>query len=267
LAQPKTHQENQLMFERGWTFHIGLLLGVALLIAMPSRAEVTYTDLASWSAAVTGTIDSVTIPEPAGPPPDCVTDVDCFFGTGSASVTYSGVLFSQSGALSPGNNFFNVGTGFSGGPPVLSSQSPPPPPNSVANILISLPTFTDALALNYDTFNGSPVTFTLSNGDVIHQGSSATGYSASDFFGVTSTPFDSVLVTATNDVLNLNNVSYVTPVPEPGDQALVAISLLGLIYLVGRRRGGLGVLKRRRTEITATSVISDNRFDSSHVRA
>jgi hypothetical protein len=70
-------------------------------------------------------------------------------GQGNAAVTYQGVTFSQSAALSNGN-LFNVSTGFSGAPAVLSSQQQTV---GIPNILISLPQFAYGVTINYGTFN------------------------------------------------------------------------------------------------------------------
>jgi hypothetical protein len=226
-------------------FHISLCLAIVQLSTVSSRASVvTYTDFASWqpAAANLNTIFAVTIPEPGSSPPNCVMDFYCFFGTGDASVTYSGVQFSQSGTPCPDCNFFNVGTAFSSEAPALSSQAPPPPPTEIANILITLPESARAFALDYDTFNGSEVTFTLSNGAVINQPSTADGYATTDFFGVTdTTPFTSVLLAVPEDILNINNISYVnnvSSIPEPITWPVLSASLIALACFRRRRKTG-----------------------------
>jgi hypothetical protein len=218
------------MFSRRPVLYVVAVFAVAFLGATPSHAAtVTYADFASWSAAVSG-VTTVTIPEPL----DTVNLFD-FFGSGTASVTYSGVVFSTSALLSDGR-FFNVGTGFSGSPAaVLSSQEQT---TGVANILISLPGNVTGFALDYGTWTGSSVTFTLSNGDIVIQGSTGSGgYAVPDFLGVTdNTPFDSVLVTSPDRALDLNNVSFGgTGVPEPAAWLLLTTGLAGLLGY-GRRR-------------------------------
>jgi hypothetical protein len=187
----------------------------------------TYPDIASWSGAVSG-VTNVAIPDPAPLP-------DIFFGSGDASVTYGGVTFSTSAALSNGN-FFNVGLLSSGEPAVLSSQEYT---EGVANILITLPGPVTALALNFGTFDGSDVKFLLSNGDSVSLGSTSSGYSVPDFFGVTdTTAFTSVLLTSTDFVLNMNNLSFGTAavVPEPSSLTLFCGLLAGAGTVFRTRR-------------------------------
>jgi hypothetical protein len=167
---------------------------------------------------------TVTIPDPAPNP-------YIYFGSGDASVTYDGVTFSTSAILSDGA-FYNVGVVFSGDPAVLSSQEQSV---GVANILITLPVVADAFSLDYGTFNGSAVTFLLSNGDSFTQGSTGSSYATPDFFDVTGHgDFTSVLVTSGDYVLNVNNIDY-SAVPEP-----LTLSLFGAGLL------GLGALRRRK---------------------
>jgi hypothetical protein len=175
---------------------------------------------------MSGGITKVTIPDPG-----LVYDY-IIIGTGTASVTYSGVIFSTRASLSDGE-LLNVGFGVSGDPAVLSSQNQT---TGVPNILTSLPGDVTGFALYYDTFDGSSVNFTLSNGQIITQGSSGNGYSALDFLGVTdTTPFNSVLVTSSGFGLNLNNVSYGQMAPEPATWLLLAGGLAAAALLRRRR--------------------------------
>jgi hypothetical protein len=222
------------MFSPRSALHIAAIVAAGLLSVASSRAGViSYPDYASWSAAVTGAT-TVTIPEPASSDPGYNPGGYDYFGNGDASVTYSGVVFSTSSALSNGD-FFNVGAAFSGYPAVLSSQLQSV---GVANILITLPGDATGFALNYGTFYGAGVTFLLSNGDQVVQSSLGSYYAVPDFFGVTdSTPFDTVLVTSPDEVLNLNNVSYgaTGSVPEPAAWLLLSTGLAALLAR-GRRR-------------------------------
>ena len=197
------------------------VLALTLLLGARSASAgvTTYPDFTSWSAAVSG-VTTVTIPDPA--PAE-----DIYIGTGNASVTYGSLTFSQSASLSNGN-FFNVGFLFSGDPAVLSSQEQT---TGIPNILITFPNPVTAFAFNYGTFNGSAVTFLLSNGDSITQGSTGSGYAVPDFVGATdTTSFTSVLVTTPDTVLNLNNVSYgsLVPIPEPASLSLLSIGIAGI---------------------------------------
>jgi hypothetical protein len=198
-------------------------MGVSVAVALGS--------FAMPAAAVTVTI------------PDLNPGGFVYYGTGNASVTYSGVKFSQSSTLSNGN-FYNVGSNYDSSPAaVLSSQQQS---EGVANILITLPKSTDAFSLDYGTFNGSGVTFLLSNGDTFTQTSVGDAYTMTNVFNVTSTPFNSVLVTSTDYVLSVNDISYAGGVPEP---ATWAVMLLGF-GLIG---GGLR-MARRKDEMTLTAA-------------
>jgi hypothetical protein len=173
--------------------------------------------LAFGAAALPAAAAVVTIPDPS-------PNAYIYFGNGDASVTYDNVTFSQSSALSDGN-FFNVGQLFSGDPAVLSSQEQS---RGVANILITLPRFTKALAFNYGTFGGSGVNFQLSNGSSVTQGSTGGGYTTPDLFLTTGQKaFKSVLVTTPDGVLDVNNLSYAVPEPATWAMMLIGFAALG----------------------------------------
>jgi hypothetical protein len=210
----------------------GILMGL-VSAASPALADVTYSDFASWSAAVTG-VTTVTVPDPSP---------QTFINLGTdGSVTYSGVVFSANSALGNGN-FFNVGELFSGSPAVLSDQEQT---SGIANILITFPEAVEGFALDYGTFSGSGVTFALSNGDSVVQGSTAAGYTTPDFVGVTDSSFTSVLVTSDDGVLDINNISYAPAAittPEPGDWLPIALFSFGLLgYGAWRRNKRMGTL-------------------------
>lgn len=155
-----------------------------------------------------------------------------FYGTGDASVIYSGVLFQQQAVL--GNaSLFDVGPLFSGDPAVLSSQGASV---GVENILITLPNATTFFSVDYGTFNGSSVTFLLGNGDHFTQGSTGSGYLTPDLFTVTDTPFSTVLITSSDFVLNINNITYnSTTTPEPGTLVMFGSGIIGLAGVLRRK--------------------------------
>jgi hypothetical protein len=199
----------------------------AICGATSARAGmITYPDFPTWRSAVSE-VTTVTIPDPS--PQQFIN-----FGSGSASVTYSGVTFSTNATLSDGA-LYNVGVLLSGNPAVVSSQQQI---IGVANILITFPSPVVGFALNYGTLSGSAVTFTVTNGDTVTQGSTGSFYTVPDFVGATdSAPFTTVLVTSTDSVLNLNNVSYaLSAVPEPTSLALLGVSTAALLVYSRLRR-------------------------------
>ena len=220
--------------------------GAALLLfAGTSSADaglVVYSDFASWNAAVPS-YTPLAIPAPVPQPDDYPGSQ--YFGTGTASVTYSGVTFSTSASLGNGY-FFNIGPGFeifpgfpasNGALPVLSSQQQD---FGVANILITLAAPVNAFALNFDTFSGSNVTFTLSNGETpITLGSGGNEYNLKGFFGVVgNNPFNTILLTSSDPVLNLNELKLgaaIAPIPEPATWIMLLLGFAG-ISLFGARR-------------------------------
>jgi PEP-CTERM motif-containing protein len=211
-------------------------LAAALLFAGTVNAAaglVTYADFSLWSAAVPDS-NYLAIPDP-GP-----SGFE-HFGSGTASVSYGGVLFATNVALGNGD-FFNIGPTFSGWPPVMSSQDQK---IGVANILITLATPVKAFALNFDTFNvpdklyGYDVTFKLSNGKTLTLGSAGDAYDLGSFFGVTDdTPFQTILLTSLAPALNINDLNFgaaVAPVPEPATWVMLLLGFVG-IGLYGARR-------------------------------
>jgi hypothetical protein len=232
----------------------GPWLVVALVLSCrgtPAHADLTtYPDSASWNGAVPGTI-TVTIPDPA-------PDLFAYFGTGTASVSYGGVTFSTDGGISD-SAFYNIGALFSGLPAVLSSQGASAGPE---NILVTFPVPVVGFALNYGTFDGSDVTFTLSNGDTFTQGSaSGSSYEVPAFAGATDlvTPFSSVLITSDDFALDINNVSYaaapgVTSVPEPGGLPLCVMGVTAFIA-----RGLIRNARNRRPQMPSKGDGSHNR--------
>ena len=178
--------------------------------------------------AVSACATTVVIPDPSPNP-------FIYYGTGDASVTYDNVLFVQQAAL--GNaSLFNVGPLFSGLPAVLSSQTA----NVGAdNILITLPNATTFFSVNFGTYFPASVTFLLGNGDSFTQAGTGSGYNTPDFFSVTSTPFSTVLITAssTDLAMHINNITYngSTTTPEPGTLVMLGSGVLVAAGALRRR--------------------------------
>jgi hypothetical protein len=175
--------------------------------------------------------------------PDPSPNQEIYYGAGDASVTFDGVVFTQSAALgNPG--LFDVGVLFSGSPAVLSSGGES---TGLANILITLPVFTHDFTLNYGTFHGSDVTFTLGlpNYTSFTQHSDVdNNYSTPDLLGAgSSLGFKTILLTTTDAVFNINNIEYDASAPEPATWSLMLVGL-----------AGLGATLRSRRRITAHSA-------------
>ena len=106
------------------------------------------------------------------------------------------------------------------------------------NILITLPTLATAFSVNFGTFNGSPVTFTLSNGDTGVLSPGGSGYNVPTVFSDTNlaNPFSWVQITSPDYVLNINNINY-TPVPEWSSLAtLLGFGIFNFAAVFGVRR-------------------------------
>jgi hypothetical protein len=184
------------------------------------------------ATATSAAVITVNIPEPSGGNFD-------YFGAGDASVTYDGVIFSTSSALSDGL-LFNVGTAFSGEAfPVVSSQSET---SGVGNLLITLPSLAKAISVTYGTFNGTSVTFALSNGSTGAFASTGGGYATPDVYNSgLQTAFGSLqLTTGIGDYLQISSLTYTTDdgqsaVPEPASWAMM-VGGFGLIGGALRRR-------------------------------
>lgn len=195
-----------------------------------NATAVTYTDFASWSAAVPG-YTTLEIPDPTSP-----LGYD-LLGAGTASVTYNGVLFSTSAARGNGE-FYNVGPDYAGsnGPsPVLSSQGQT---SGVANILITLAAPVKVFALNFDTFFGTNVKFSLSNGYTVTLPSVGNAYDLKSFFGVIDDhAFQTILLTSSDTALNINalKLGAVSSVPEPATWVMLVLGFLGIGVFAARR--------------------------------
>ncbi|MEH2614513.1 PEP-CTERM sorting domain-containing protein [Bradyrhizobium sp. AZCC 1693] len=225
-------------------------LGAVLLLfsgtVNANAGLITYADFSLWGAAVPG-YTSLAISDPTG------SEGYDDFGSGTASVSYGGVVFATNAALGNGS-FYNIGPTFSGSNgffPVLSSQQQSV---GVANILITLAAPVKAFALNFDTFFGSDVTFTLSNGETLTLPSAGHAYDLKSFFGVTDdTPFKTILLTSSDPVLNLNALNFdaaVSPIPEPATWVMLLLGFAGISLFGARlptRRASAQLIDRARS--------------------
>jgi hypothetical protein len=109
----------------------------------------------------------------------------------------------------------------------------------VEDILITFSSPVTAFALNYGTFGGSDLSFTLSNGGTFTEGSTggSDNYSTPDFAGVTAaSAFQSVLITTPPDGIQINNISTGFAVPEPSTGSLFILSLTAFVVAARRFR-------------------------------
>ncbi len=173
---------------------------------------------------VSANATTVTIPDPDPEP-------FIFFGNGDASVTYDGVMFVQQASIGTAA-LFNIGHLLSDLPAVLSSQRRP----GLDNILIMLPNATTSFSVDYGTFDGSSVTFLLSNGHRFTQSSTGNEtYDTPDLFSITDTPFTSVLVTSEDSVMNINHITYEGTTPEPGTLVMFGSAIVAAVSAMHRR--------------------------------
>jgi hypothetical protein len=187
--------------------------------------------LAMAAVAMPAAATTVVIPDPA-------PDAFLVLGYGDVSVTYSGVTFTQSASLGDAR-LETISAAFSHHPAVLSSEQAPD--GGVENILITLPSSTKTFSLDYGTMDGADVSFLLSNGASFTLAStgSSSGYEASELFQTTqATPFNTVLLTSPDLILNVNNISFASSVPEPGVWATMILGL-GMLGMLARRRRAL----------------------------
>ncbi len=216
-----------------------------LFVAGSSNASlITYSNFADWNSNVTN-VSNEAILNPTAP----ATFQD--LGSGNQSIEFGNATFSQTASYGAAE-FYVIGSGFSSGlptAPIVSSERT----NStdVTNIKIVFGYVVNGFALNFGTSNvlgttnGSTVSFQLLNGstsvDSFTKASTGGNYfNTTDFVGATDTAFDTVLITATDYTLNVNNVYDATPssssVPEPSTFAMLCIGGVGLAVRAFRRK-------------------------------
>jgi hypothetical protein len=199
-----------------------------LLFLASARADTFYASYAAWAASV-NSIVSDAIPDPAPVP-------YLLLGIGNGSVTYGPITYSTSSSY--GDAFFyNVGSLSSGLPAVLSDQYDS---TGIENILITLSTPVNALAINYSTFFGENVTVQLSDGATTTLiNPPAFNYDTPYVLAADAdSPIYSVLLTTTDPTLNVGTVytANASAVPEPSTIFLSALAAftLGLRAWVAR---------------------------------
>ena len=155
--------------------------------------------------------------------------------------TVGGVNFTIDRSISDGN-LFRIANGAYAPFAVLSSQKSPDSPNNfLNNLLITLPSPVTSFALDFNSFNASPFTFTLSTGETFT--AATPGYYAPSytFLGVTSTvAITSISISAPHsDFINLEDFTFGTAaaVPEPGSFSLMiaGFAVAGLSLARSRR--------------------------------
>ena len=210
-----------------------LAAALGLLVTAGSAEAGTltvYNDLASFQAATTGLTD-VNFNGIVGPtsfqdypiPPGYT---DAATGTNFTAPSADGIFIDVTG-----RDFYSP-TKFSNDFLVLAGAILGTP------VVITLPSASAAIGLEFSTFNAQPFTFTLSNGDS-YTDTSTPGFGKSAFIGFTDTaPFTSLTITPPGDIPVLFDVKFgPTVVPEPSTLALAGIGAVigGGVWLRRRR--------------------------------
>lgn len=212
-------------------------LTMAIIVAAADRVEAgnltVYNDSPSFQAATTGLSD-VTFNGivPAGEYTDYFIPsgyTDAATGTNFTFLNADGSDINVTSATYYSVNF--IGPVF----PVdfLNSSSAVP---TGASELITLPASSTAVGFYYSTYDTTPITFTLSNGDT-YTAASPPGFGNVAFLGFTdTTSFTSLTINdPTNSGILLMNFEFGTAVPEPSSLVLAGTAGLGL--WTRRRRG------------------------------
>ena len=210
---------------------VSLALAAVILAAASSAraASITYTDRTSFltAAGAVSTIDFEGVLAPGVGfeqifPPDGFTRQGVNFNVGVAG----------------GNSLlYVIEAGFYYSTAVLSFQQSPTP---VDSLVVTLPAPTTAFGADFGAFEGNGWTFSLSNGDVLT--GTAPALDGLAFFGVTSTtPFNSLVISSSNGVDNIDNVTVgaavaSASVPEPASLTLICTGIAAGLAR-GRRHG------------------------------
>ncbi len=207
---------------------VSLALSACVLAAASSAraATITYADRTSFLAAAgaVSTIDFEGVAADSG--------FEQF--SAPAGFTTHGVNFNVD--VAGGNSqLFVVGSHFYYSTAVLSFQESP---TAVESLLVTLAGPTTAFGADIGAFVGSNWIVTLSNGDSLT--APAPDFDGLRFFGFTSTtPFTSLVISSTNGIDNLDNVTVGSPVlssvPEPASLMLLTT---GFAAALARRRSG-----------------------------
>ena len=204
---------------------LGAIVLQIVLTSSSQAAMVYYSSEAAFNAATTGntTVDFTGLAPAAG-----------FLQYIPPQLTVGGIDFSINTSESNGNLYvidsLYSNNLFIGDPTILDSQFST---GANDNILITLPSAVTAIAFNFGSNIGLPVSFLFSTGDTTTVG---TVPQTIQFLGaISSTPFTTIqLSQSLGGGLVLESVT--TAVPEPSSIALAGLGSMGLAFAGYRRR-------------------------------
>jgi hypothetical protein len=206
------------------------LMALCTLCWLPPFANagpMIFTDRAAFQSAAQD-LNTITF-ENIAPPVEFVTEPV------PPGLTLSGVNFSIDQSNGNNGTLYVLGPDFYyPGNSVLSSQGSTVGDN---NIIITLPFGVSALGLDYGSFFGDDLIFTFSDGTEVLKFAPTLNEGLA-FLGIVSpVPITSLSISApTEEVLNIDNVSFSTPTAAPEPSSLV-ILIAGspFLLLVARR--------------------------------